>query len=66
MILEQVERLLFGDKYHIHRMISLIDLSAVFVKSLGMIHNQAVTFARFLVEGTPDEGQPDLVKFNPS
>ena len=57
--------MLFGDKYHMNRMISLIDLSAVFVKKLGMMHNQAVTFARFLVEGTPDEGQQDVVKFDP-
>lgn len=47
-------------------MISLIDLSTVFVNKLGMLHNQAVTFARFLVEGTPDDGQPDVVRFVPS
>jgi ABC-type uncharacterized transport system substrate-binding protein len=61
MILEQVEEMLFGDKYHINRQISLIDLSAVFVKSLGMQHPQAVTFSRFLVEGIREEGEPDYV-----
>ena len=39
IILEKIEEVLFGDKYHINRMISLIDLSAVFVNKLGMMHN---------------------------
>jgi len=66
MILEQVEKLLFGERYHANRMICLIDLSSLFVKCLGMLHNQAIKFARFLVEGLPDEDEPDYIEFDPA
>lgn len=65
LILEQVEKLLFGERFHANRMISLIDLSMVFVQSLGMQHNQAIKFSRFLVEGTPDEDEKDEIVFDP-
>ena len=65
IILEEVEQVLFGDKYHINRIISIIDLSTIFVKTLGMYHNNAITFARFLVEGGHEEGKPEVVSFDP-
>jgi hypothetical protein len=37
----------------------------VFVQSLGMQHNQAIKFSRFLVEGTPDEDEKDEIVFDP-
>jgi hypothetical protein len=47
-------------------MVSLIDLSSLFVKCLGMLHNHAIKFARFLVEGLPDDDEPDFIEFDPA
>lgn len=31
-----------------------------------MLHNQAIKFSRFLVEGTPDEDEEDIIQFDPA
>jgi len=45
-------------------MIKLIDLAKIFMIRLGLNDNQAITFARFLIEDS-DEQKDGKVDYNP-